>query len=256
MYFEIWYKIIWFQLISLIIRLMVAIERPGLVSTVALIAMAFCWDDEFLLMAAVMADAGDDGLMFIRMWDTPNPETADMNVEVKAFIDKTVRLYWNGDVFNSPGHTRYMCQWLESEHVYIVNGRTHTIGGPGAVERVKGKVMGRMQAYVVLAKATTEAEFPCFELVAAFNTLRLKEWDELTANGGPGYQQNMDLDRLSKAFKCDVDRLKLQFFDHGKRAAVHHNTKTISVQEAWRKSFTETKRVDIRERHPVDEIKD
>ena len=41
--------------------------------------------EEVLLTIALLADAGDEALCFIRLWDQPNPDTANMLNEVDAF---------------------------------------------------------------------------------------------------------------------------------------------------------------------------
>ena len=96
-------------------------------------------------------------------------------------------------------YTSVMLKLLKRQVVWTVNGTTHSIGVESGVPRdIVDRCLGRMRAYLVLARAALDSEFPNFEIVQSFRVF------DLAAPLADGSQH---LARVGKAL--DIDPLLL-----------------------------------------------
>ena len=229
----------------------VIVSRPGTTDAADAKRYIEVLDEEVWFLAALLADMADDGLQFTRIWDEANPSTSSMNSDVKRFLDKITALYWDFGIIGVPGHLCFMCEWLSKVHTFFVNGEIRQVGGPGTIERLLASHKGRTRSWVTVARSVTIAEFPNFEIVAAFDVFELDDWD----CAGLSVERKQNLARLAKKFNVNFERLCLQFLDHGNRAQKLKAQKGLDVHEAWKQAIAHvsSKHV-VQERHPCDAL--
>jgi hypothetical protein len=134
--------------------------REKRVATIFLRAL----DGEVALQAAMLADAGDESLMLTRLAD----DEAKMNPlsfpgKCNEYLHRCQVLFDADSRFClESGYTQYMLQTLERTFTFQVAGQVKVIGG-GVSDELIDRCLGRMQNWLVLAKATIQVEFPDFE---------------------------------------------------------------------------------------------
>ena len=124
--------------------------------------------NEHLVQLAMLADAGDELDILVRVFDTEGVDPSTMALECITFMDRIDTLFTIGECENC-GYTAYMLQELKNtkhvSHPWTRGGRT--IGG-GVDNSLFKQCLDRMKHWVVLAKATLRAEVSDFEAAYSF----------------------------------------------------------------------------------------
>ena len=93
------------------------------------------------------------------------------------------------------GYTGVMLKLLKHQVVWTANGTTHSTGMESGVPHdIMDRCPGRMRAYLVLARAALDSEFPSFEIAQSFRVF------DLAAPLADGSQH---LARIGKALDID-----------------------------------------------------
>ncbi len=151
----------------------VSIMRKGTNPGKACAAFLMHLTMEIILIAAMMADAGAEVMALIRIFDTELVITAVMVEAIYDFLNRITWLFYEGGVFVVDGHTKFILGWAQSQHFFLVDGGGRSLGGTPITDVQKSTALAPMKAWVKLAKATLEAEFPSTGLVHAFGVFAL-----------------------------------------------------------------------------------
>ena len=82
-------------------------------------------------------------------------------------------LFNDGAALRTFGYTSLMLRTLRDPMVWTSGSRVRTLGNAAGVsDIVIQRCLSRMKCWLVLAKATIEAEFPAFEVSQAFDRER------------------------------------------------------------------------------------
>ena len=197
-----------------------------------MVMMAKAWlqwvDTEKCVMAAMLADTSDQSLVLTRLLDSEGIDPAVLNREVHGFYLAITALFGEQEQCLSVfGYTSVMLKLLKHQVVWTVNGTTHSIGVESGVPRdIVDRCLGRMRAYLVLARAALDAEFPSFEIAQSFRVF------DLAAPLADGSQH---LARIGKALDIDPLLLIAQWRDILPRAqALQPKASSTSNKDAWR----------------------
>ena len=130
-----------------------------------------------IVLLAMMADAATEALVLIRQTEGRGFDAAQIVAAMKQFLDIVYWLFFQGGCLKIDGHTTYIISLLSTVHFFYLGDQAASIGGirltghdPIVVDCLK-----RMQAWVVLAKTTTEADVPGFSVVYCFSAFALPE---------------------------------------------------------------------------------
>lgn len=124
---------------------------------------------EKCLMAAMLADAADQSMMLTRVLDNEDMDPAALNAEVSVFVTAIETLFGEQrKCLTLVGYTQAMMSLLRRPMVWHVGHELCSIGHHDGVPAVIiDRCLARMRSWLVLARATVEAEFPSFELAQA-----------------------------------------------------------------------------------------
>ena len=225
-------------------------ERAGVYATEMLQSI----DEQFLLQAALLADASDETQILIRFFDEREVDNGKISAACRRFVDRIDKLFLGGQAFAVEGHARLCLQFLKTAHHWNVGGVTRTLGGPRSVPaHVKQLTMQRMVAWARLAKRVVEAEHPCFELISNFDIFDLSQWPD---NGMSTIRQAQaeSLMRLCSTFGVDQDAFLAEFRDIGKIAQAHYKAEQCDNLQAWVWALQSTHSKPARMRHPCNHL--
>ena len=136
-------------------------------------------DDERLVMLAMLADSGDDSIQLTRFVDKENVAMEDVYWQVSMFVQKITMLYVDEEVLEAATYTRYLLQLLRHPMLVFIEGRPKTIGRKaGVAPNVLRRCLARMAAWVKMATAVADAEFPSFRIVVSFGIFSLTTGNE------------------------------------------------------------------------------
>lgn len=197
-------------------------------------------DEEAALQVAMLADAADEALQFTRKLDNETIDTAEMQTFIERFISSLKILFVDGQVLTLPGFTSHMVKLLEKPRAFQPGPSLplRKLGGPAAVtDAIVKRCLGRMTRYTHLAEAVIRAEFPDFEVVAAFRVFNL----EAAASGGGLIErprvltasQEEDLQRLCHFFHQDFHSVEAAYLAHRPVAMVHKESTQCGNGTAW-----------------------
>ena len=214
-----------------------------------------------MLQAALLADAADECMMFIRFFDQREVDNAVVATQVKKFIASISMLFFDGGVWATEGHTKVCLEYLEQVSHFSVKGEVRAVGGPLAVsQQLRTRVLKRMQAWAILAKEVVAAEHPAHEVVSCFSCFDLRGWQQQTPqevrHRGRTKRYDELLRRLGSTFGVDTPSLVNEFFDIGGFAFAYFVENECSNLDAWAyalKSFSST--AQARKRHPAEHLK-
>ncbi|CAK0823904.1 unnamed protein product, partial [Prorocentrum cordatum] len=132
-------------------------------------------DEEKLLQLGMLADAGDEALAHTRICDADDLDEAELPSHNAFFLQRIAMLFVESHCYDL-GYTKFVHDALVRRPVTIfVRGHPRTIGGPGSVTpEIKERCRNRMVAWCRLAQATVKAEWPDFEVMAAFDAFNLQ----------------------------------------------------------------------------------
>ena len=224
---------------------------------------------EVLLATAMLADASDEGLYFVRMLDDEETDTAGLQFAASRFIAKLNLLFKERRCLDLPGFTKFMVDQLKNPRlVRLPSNAMKTIGGPQEPsDDVVNRCLQRMATYVRLAIDVTKAEFPNFELCTSFRIFNLEDRrievshcaPAAVSCCAPGVEVGGDLDenfkRLAMFFHVDLGAFVAQFRAHLPAALQKFRDARCSNAEAWHHSvFENTRWKYTLENHPASEL--
>ena len=124
---------------------------------------------EKCLMAAMMADASDQAMLLTRVLDNEDMDPAALNAEVNEFVTTIETLFGEQrKCLTLVGYTQVMLLVLQSPLVWHVGPKACSVGHHGGVPTaIIDRCIARMRSWLVLARATVQAEFPSFEVAQA-----------------------------------------------------------------------------------------
>ena len=199
---------------------------------------------EVLCQAAMLADAADECLLFVRLLDSEDTDSAKLNDAVGELMDRMRCLFTESQCVSLPGYTSYMLANLHRTKAVRVGNRIITLGCPhGVPVGILNNCLGRMRAFTEVAKAVLEAEFPSYDLSRAFCIFNLaKSGGGLTPLDTMSDDVSRNFARLSTAFDVDMDHLVAQYNDHLPLARRVKVITGSSNQEAWQEAVRKTQR--------------
>ena len=168
---------------------------PGKACAAFLMALTM----DIILIAAMMADAGAEVMILIRIVDTEAVITAVMVEAIYDFLKRITWLFYEGGVFVVEGHTKFIVHWAQTRHFFLVDGGGRSVGGTAITDEQKSTALAPMKAWVKLAQATLDAEFPSTGLVHAFGVFALPKSTAEAARELSDLQ-SQQLTRLATAF--------------------------------------------------------
>ena len=203
---------------------------------------------ERLIQSAMLADAADECLVFTRLLDSEDTDSAKLNDSVAEFLDRMQCLFTDGQCVSLPGYTSFMLKNLQRSRAVRVGGnQIITLGCPqGVPQATILQCLARMRNFTEVAKAVVEAEFPSYDLNRSFCIFNLAN-----SGDGGGLTPSSSLDdmpkdlscnfrRLAQAFNVDVDHLVAQYADHWQVARRAKMLTYSSNQEAWQEAVRKT----------------
>ena len=135
-------------------------------------------------------------------------DTSIMIDEVNTFVERLDFLFFKGGCWTSVGYVAYAASKLRKrivlQHCKDGRGCAKTIGGHDALPAdLQDRVNNRMKAWVRVVVQVSKAEFPEFEVVAAFGVFALlaKERPFFACDDG-GVQRNREEDESQHPAAC------------------------------------------------------
>ena len=126
-----------------------------------------------------MADAADEALQHTRFCDDEDVDNSRLPFENAKFMQRIVTLFGPPQRCWESGHTRFILERLAIPVMVLVGNTPKTIGGPGTVDdATKQRCVARLSAWCTLAKSTSKAELPSFDVARACAV------SDLTPRGG------------------------------------------------------------------------
>ena len=162
--------LLWEVVVAVAVRIYTT--RPNPEKGYAKIFLKFA-SPETALQIALMADAGDESMVLTRTSDKESMDALKFPAHLDEYLHRCRVLFDPSCTYCfDSGYTKYMVENLASPMVINVDGEVRVLGGPGSVtEEIKARVCGRLQNWLVLAKATIQAEFPDFQFAQALRVM-------------------------------------------------------------------------------------
>jgi hypothetical protein len=207
---------------------------------------------EDYIQLAMMADAGDETIMLVRLCDCEDFDPATTTHEIAQFRKRIVYLFQQGGCLRTEGYTLFAMNACRRVRNFIVGKEILSFGDrAGAGEDVVRLCLGRMQVWVSLALATLEAEFPHFEVLQSFSVFSLaaERFDQCE-------NWALHVERLAQTFKVCEKSLRVQLADLWPIARGIAADRGLNHQEAWRTLFMRLGRDRCSaQRHPTTAVK-
>lgn len=189
--------------------------------------------EEHLLQAAMLADAADSSLALTRALDTENVDPAVLKSELTLYRKEIQSLFGNGNCLTSFGYTSTVCEMLKHPIVFQVGRGLKSLGSSSGVKQETINIcLGRMRAWVRLAAAAIEAEFPNFEVSQAFDVL------DLRGAKATGEASDSQLKLLAHTFQIDFEQLKSEWANLYPRAQYLFKTHSSGLIDKLSKNIT------------------
>ena len=181
---------------------------------------------EGLCQLAMLADAGDEGLMLVRAMDKENVDMAEIATVVHSFQSRIGVMFQHGKVAET-GYTYYVLELLRSGSLCIFL--------PNAVKKFKGvdpdmleRCVGRMRCWARLAVEVLRAEFPHHSLFNAMQVFSLKAERQQVCE-----ITNDHFHRLAKVFEVNATALRDQLLRHRPVAEQMMREGGLKSRDAW-----------------------
>ena len=208
----------------------------GEASGIACSAWLEMLNDEFLVLIAMLADAGCEALMFIRFCDAEDVALSEVWSEAHAFLDRITWLYHSDGILEVGSHTKFIIKWLQTPRSFMLRNVGKMIGGGPLQSGVLRRCFLHLRRWTVLAQEVIHTEFPDFDLLASFSILSLSKVSNKIASVKPHLQ------RLGQAFK--QHSLEESFFHTQRRAISIFNAEEKDVDAAWRTALLRSDAID------------
>lgn len=181
--------------------------------------------EEHLLQAAMLADAADSSLALTRSLDTENIDPAVLRNELVLYQKEIQSLFVQGKCLTAFGYTSTMCQMLKHPVVFQCGRGMKSLGSMSGVETATiNTCLDRMRAWVKLAVAAIEAEFPHFEVMQAFDVFDLRGVKS-------GSTSDASLKLLAHTYNVDFNSLKSEWDFFYPRAQLLFKQPTKSLMD-------------------------
>jgi hypothetical protein len=215
--------------------------------------LRFAGNLEHLVQIGMLADAGDEGMLFTRFCDQEQMDTAMIASECSDFLARIKALFLDGQALTM-GYTKLMLEAVKAVKLVILPSGPMTIGcRTGAPPAIIQRCLQRMAGWVSLAASVIAVEFPSFELLQSFSVFSLSA-------GGQAQKAILAIDaaakhnlaRLAHAFDLDAAALESEYMDHRRLAHHHYVQEGCDNVEAWRRALQRTQQ-HLRDRacHPA-----
>ena len=203
---------------------------------------------ERLVLLAMMADASDCALGFVRAFDTEESDPAETMLECQRFLSELHHLFTAGHCTES-GYTEHMLHQLKTSKGFLVKGRGKTVGGPDAVTPAMiAKARETMRLYTSLAAEVVSAEYPAFELLQSFCIF------DVQPRKTPMVEDALlmsSAERLCQAFHVEQQVFVSEYLDHRPIALNEARAKRLSNAQAWASAVQRTSaRTSTAKNHP------
>jgi len=208
------------------------------------------FNEEQYITLAMLADAGDEAAGLVRFFDSEAYDVAAAPAEIRVFLERADFLFLQRGAEKS-GYTSYALKLMRgSTRLLNLSGnRFKRIGGVSSIDSAMlDRCFARMAGWVQLVALSIKAEFPDWELLAAFGALNLSPLPSQIVI-------DQSLRRLSTVFGLSYVNLSMEFEDF-RRFAIdtyhHQSTKEpLSCYRAWVHSVQRMKGArDRRSLHP------
>lgn len=227
----------------------IAVQRRGGEEAHDALSFLDFLNEERCLMLSLMAEAADECVSLIRVFDTEAYDVASIHWEISAFVNRLNYLFCEEGVWEI-GYVKEMLQYLRRQRAFIdSHGNPKTLGGPNVLIDRKS-CLNRLQMFVNLACETLRSEFPDYDIICSFSVFDLQSKKSNTV------ETSKRLERLSQV--CSVDKVKFrdEYFDI-RPMALHEFSKGSSGVDAWLTTVQrlETKQAAVRKVHPTSTIR-
>lgn len=207
-------------------------RRPGKAEATYAYEFLEMFDEEQFVTLAMLADAGDEAAALVRFFDSEAYDVASAPAEIRVFLERADLLFLQRGAETS-GYTGYALQLMRGSArlVCLSGGRFKRIGGVASIDAAMlDRCFARMAGWVRLAALSIKAEFPDWELLAAFEAMNLSPLPSPTVI-------DKSLRRLSSVFGLNHVGLQSEFEDFRRFAIdVYHRQSTkepLSCYRAW-----------------------
>eukprot|EP00974_Lingulodinium_polyedra_P134267 11228356-Lingulodinium_polyedra.AAC.1 len=220
----------------------IAIVRKGKAEAKHAAAFLNWISEERLVALAMLADAAQHGLEFIRFWDGDNVDPSAISGEIGVFVLKAQSLFMDGKC-TSLGHTHHMLKSLNKpipipKHASGVPLRS--VGGVDVSTAVEANLK-RLQCWVSMAIEVLQTEFPDTEFLQCFTMFALKREGAPPPVHDAAFQRHAD--RLALKSGLDLAKFTGQFEDvHYLAQYLYKTIPGISALEAWREALARKRR--------------
>lgn len=164
-------------------------------------------------------------------------DAADCNSECLRYAKHIHVLFVLGECVRT-GYTKYALDLLRRPKAFVVNGTARTVGSKDPQPRsVVDAALKHMQCWTRLAIQTLRAEHPDFELVAAFQILKINS--RLATRDDDG-NQNIEehVKCLAEALVIEEEPLRAEFLDLQRIAADQRtHDPTLSNKDCWKRAY-------------------
>lgn len=214
------------------------------------------------LLLAMLADAGDEAIQLVRVFDDERADACEIAHVCSQFVRNIKYLFCDAGCVTC-GYTKFMLDLLKKPMVYsLQGGRAYSLGAPAGVpDGVLLKALTHMNTWVRLAISVLQGECPAFEMVQSFGVFNLvkpdgqrRHWQEsLRLASASGAKTS--LCQLASFFKLDYSQVVSQFQDLQEIAYSTLVTEPgLDHREAWRRALAKVKQRWNRTNHPCDAI--
>jgi hypothetical protein len=186
---------------------------------------------EQLVQLALLADAGDEGLLLVRAMDHETLDAAEISTQVTAFIDRITVLFQHRAALQS-GYTQHILSLIEQKSVCIF--LPNAVRKFGEVDDdVLNRCLERMRSWSRLAIEVLRTEFPSHSLFNSMQIFSLK-----------AERQFRDSDcaddhflRLAQVFGVNAGALRDQLLRHRSVAEQVMREGGLKSRDAWERTM-------------------
>ena len=184
---------------------------------------------EGLCQLAMLADAGDEGLLLVRAMDKENVDMAEIATVVQSFQSRIGVLFHQSKVVEC-GYTHYILELLRSGSLCVFL--------PNSVKKFKGvnpdmldRCTNRMRCWARLAVEVLRSEFPHHSLFNAMQVFSLKTEREQVCEITE--TTNDHFHRLAQVFDVNATALRDQLLRHRPVAEQMMREGGLKSRDAW-----------------------
>jgi hypothetical protein len=196
---------------------------------------------EKALILSMLADAALELHRVVKAFDTEVCDESELPYELDRYRNVIRKLFVEGNCLHV-GLTKIMLQHLSEPRLLMSQGVRVKLGGAAEVtDELKRQCLKRMSAYVVVAEAVLEGEFPHFQLVSSLRAFSLSDEGRLQNQLKSGERANC-LEKLARATGVEVEALKYEFEHFLPIAGKFARVEGLENFEAWKKAIKSTQK--------------